>query len=859
MALLVGLWALALATPRRLPPARFYGSLILRSVSVACLVLAVAGVQLRREVDDLTTVFLLDGSDSVAPSARLQAETFVQEALQAMGPDDRAAVVLFGANALVERAPSGSERLSRISAVPVSTRTNIAEAIQLGLALFPADARKRLVLLSDGGENAGSAVAAARLAAARGVPIDVVDLALATGDPEAMVTRLLAPSRARAGQELALEAVVTSSVPQEVEVTLLSEAGPLETRRVSLGAGETRVSFTAPAAGNGFQRYSVQLAAPQDFQPVNNEAAALVQVQGPPRLLVVASDPAEAATLVAALAATRMLPEVVTPEAMPADLAGLGAYEAVVLVNTPARSLPVGAMAALPGYVRDLGKGLLMIGGDESYGVGGYGRTPVEEAMPVYMDVRDREERPDLALVFVIDKSGSMDSCHCSSPDRRAPITGANGYERKVDIAKEAVAQAVALLGEQDTVGVITFDRAAYDTLPATRGASIEEVVAALDPVQPRGSTNVGQGLRAAGTMLSQVDARLKHVILLTDGWGSGGSNLDLARELREQGVTLSVVAAGGGSAGYLEQVATTGGGRYYGVAQMADVPQIFVQETITTVGNYLVERPVTPVVVGDSPVLAGIDALPALYGFNGSTVKASARRVLETEDGEPLLATWQYGLGRSAAWLSDAKGQWASDWVGWAEFPRFATQLAEWVLPVRGGQQTVAEVALAGGETLVQLTVGAGAPAEGADLAVTASLIAPDGARTDLIMPQTGPGVYQGAVESPAAGTYVVQVAGRDGERILLQETVGLVVPYSPEYGGSQSNPALLLQLASLTGGAPLADAEAAFAPVGRGASSAREVGLPLLGLALMLLPLDILVRRWMWRAKPSTPPAKE
>ncbi|NTU86419.1 MAG: VWA domain-containing protein, partial [Chloroflexales bacterium] len=167
LVLLGALWALAIATPRRLPPARFYTSLALRTAIVACLVLAIAGAQIQRPVDDLTTVFLLDASDSIVPSARLQAETFVEEALRAMGPGDRAAVVLFGDNALVERAPSAATQLDRLSSVPVSTRTNIAEAIQLGLALFPADAQKRLVLLSDGGENTGSAVAAARIAAAR--------------------------------------------------------------------------------------------------------------------------------------------------------------------------------------------------------------------------------------------------------------------------------------------------------------------------------------------------------------------------------------------------------------------------------------------------------------------------------------------------------------------------------------------------------------------------------------------------------------------------------------------------------------------------------------------------------------------
>lgn len=841
----VGLiWAVALLTPRRLTPLRFWSSLALRTVIALALVLAVAGVQLVLPVDRLTTVFLLDGSDSLPPSTRAQAESFIQEALQVMPAGDRAAIVVFGGNALVERAPGEERRLGRISSVPIATRTNIEEAIQLGLALFPADAEKRLVLLSDGGENEGRASEAARLAAARGVPIDIVDLAITTSDAEALIARLEAPARVRDGQTATIVAAVESSVAQEAVVRLLGDGGVLSERRVALQPGANEIAFPVQVSGTGFQRFRVQVEPERDGRAQNNEVAALIQVQGPPRVLIVAADRAAAQPLVNALQATRIIPEILAPELMPTDLAGLSSYEAVLLVNTPARALPVGAMAALPAYVRDLGKGLAMIGGEESFGVGGYGRTPIEEAMPVYMDVRNREERPDLALVFVIDKSGSMDACHCASPDRgAAPLQSAG--TRKVDIAKEAVAQAAALLGPQDTLGIVSFDSRALQTLPPTTGATVEQVVEALAEVEPRGSTNVRAGLQEAEALLQGVDARLKHVILLTDGWGSGGDQRDVAERLRAQGVTLTVVAAGGGSADYLERLAMAGGGRYYPAQDMAEVPQIFVQETITTVGNYIIERPFTPVVVGESPVLSGLQGLPPLYGFNGSTLKDSARVVLETDDEQPLLATWQYGLGRSAAWLSDAQGKWASDWIRWEGFPRFASQFVGAVLPVQGGQEISAEMEVAGGETLVRLTTGAGQE----NLEVTATLIGTDGTRREVALPQVGPNTYQGRLESPAPGTYLVQISGAAGDRVVLQETAGLVVPYSSEYRGAQANQALLAELAAISGGASVNDAAAAFSRVDQGVTRAREIGLPLLLLALLLLPLDIALRRLMLR----------
>jgi Mg-chelatase subunit ChlD len=841
---LVGIIALTLLVPRRLEPWRFWTSLTLRAVITLALIFAAAGAQLVLPVRQMTTVFLLDGSDSLAPSARAQAETFIQEALQAMPRDDQAAIVVFGGNALVERAPSPERRLGRITSVPVATRTNLADAIQLGLALLPADSQKRLVLLSDGGENTGNALEAARIAVARNVPIDFVDLALTTSDAEALVAALEAPSSVRDGQQATLRAIVESNVAQNATVRLISDAGVLDERTVALDVGANIVEFSVVAEGSGFQRYRVQVQPERDGRAQNNEAAVLVQVEGPPRVLVVASNPIDADPLINALSASNVIAEQILPGAMPGDLATLSAYEAVVLVNVPARALPVSTMAALPKYVGDLGRGLLMIGGSDSFGVGGYGRTPIEEALPVYMDVRNREERPDLALVFVIDKSGSMDACHCNSPDRGNAQLGSVGT-RKVDIAKEAVAQAATLLSNRDHIGVVSFDSRAFQTLPATQGASVNSVIDALADVEPRGSTNVRAGLLEAQDMLNSVDARIKHMVLLTDGWGTGGDNVDLAEQLRAEGITLTVVAAGSGSADFLERLANAGGGRYYPAQDMAEVPQIFVQETITTVGNYIVERPFIPVSYGDSPILAGIGGLPPLYGFNGSTLKESARIVLGTDDNQPLLATWQYGLGRSAAWLSDTKGQWAIDWLGWDGFPRFSGQLVSSILPVRGSSETSADVTVASGETIIRLTTGP----EQQDLNVVATVIGGDGSRREVPLTQVGPNLYQGRTPNPSPGTYLVQIGGAQGERVVVQETAGMVVPYSAEYRSNQANPALLAELASLTSGSVLAAAADAFAPTERAVTRAREIGLPLLLLVLILLPLDIAVRRLMVR----------
>jgi uncharacterized membrane protein/NAD(P)H-hydrate repair Nnr-like enzyme with NAD(P)H-hydrate epimerase domain len=843
--LLVPLWWLALALPRRLPTWRFYTSLALRSTLILALVLALAGTQIVWPVNALTTVFVIDSSDSISPSMRGQAEAYIQESLATMDQGQQAAVVVFGENALVERAPSDDAFLGRISSVPVANRTNIGEALQLGLALFPADAQKRLVLLSDGGENSGDAQEAARLATARGIPVDIVDLSDSRTDAEVLVAELEAPDRVRDTQELTLVATVESNRAQAATVRLLSDQDVLAEQQVQLAEGSNRYSFTVPAEGQGFQRYRVQVEPAEDGRVQNNEATALVQVQGPPRVLLVEGQPQDATAFANALNAANITVETISPDRVPTDLSGLSAYEAVVLINVPARNLPVQTMAALPVYVRDLGRGLLMVGGEESYGVGGYGRTPIEEALPVYMDVRDREERPDLALAFVIDKSGSMDACHCAGPNRSSAQFQSG--ERKIDIAKEAVAQASTLLGPSDTLAIVAFDDGAQWVLPATEGPTGDQVITAVSNVEPRGSTNVRAGMRMAEEMLAQTDARIKHAIILTDGWGSGSDNVDLAQRMRDQGMTLTVVAAGSGSADYLERLAQAGGGRYYPAQDMSEVPQIFLQETITAVGNYIIEEPTLPAQAADSPVLTGLDAgLPTLYGYNGTTIKETARQVLVAPDETPLLATWQYGLGRSIAWTSDVKAKWASDWVTWAEFPRFASQMLDWVLPAETDQGVSTNIQVQGASTdiVVNLENEAGMPRENVDLSAT--LIGSDGSRQQVTLEQVAPGEYRGSVSSPLPGTYLVQLAGETDGRAVVQEVAGMVVPYSAEYRQDQPDPALLAALREETGGSDISgDPAAAFAPTSERVVSAREIGLPLLWLALILLPLDIGLRR--------------
>jgi Mg-chelatase subunit ChlD/uncharacterized membrane protein len=840
---------LAWIGPRRPTRARFWGGLVLRVVILSLIVLALAGIQLRLRADSLTAVFVLDVSDSIDADARKSGETFIQEAIEAMPAGDRAAIVVFGEDALVERLASEEAALSQIASVPITTRTDIAEALQLALALFPNEGAKRLVLLSDGRENIGRALEQAELAAAHHVQLTYHALSVREGEAEVLIESLVSPADVRQGQDFNLAVVVHSTQSMSADLRVYGDGVLIQAQEVKLAEGNNHFTIPLEADQSGFRRFRAQIVPDDDTRLQNNESSAFTVVHGPPHVLIVEGSPGEGVNLAEALRAAQAEVTLLPPENMPTTLPALASYEAIVLANVPAMALPQMAMDTLPVYVHDLGKGLLMTGGDQSFGAGGYLRTELEKALPVYMDVRTKEEQANLALVMAIDSSGSMGRCHCDDPDLNQTYVRQEVGQPKVDIAKEAIMRAASALSEEDYMGVVTFDDAAHWQLEIGPLLDYVKLENSIGGIQAFGATNIRSGVEAAAAAIQAVDARRKHIILMTDGWVHEGELVQLIEEMHAQGITLSVVAAGGGSAEYLSELALVGGGAFYPAVDILRVPDFFLKETVQAVGEYIIEEPFFPLPAVPSPVLQGLDStdLPLLLGYNGTTPKTTARMDLLTPRGDPLLATWQHGLGRAAVWTSDLKGQWGSRWVGWEGFPRFSSQLISWLLPAPQIEGLTTQVELENGKAVVQLEALDEYNRPRNFLTAQATIIDPDLNPLTIDLSQVGPGKYEAQVDASQPGSYLIRLGVNEGDQSLGQETSGLVVPYSPEYrvGGVQTS--FLRELAAITGGTELSSVLDVFEKNIPSSDYAREIWRPLLLLVALLFPLDVAVRRVM------------
>lgn len=836
-------------------------SLALRLVIVLCLVLALAGLELRRSGSELAVVFLVDVSDSMSEEATAAEMAYVREALEGMGPDDQAAVVLFGADALVERPMLPGGELGRVTSAPIRTQTDLAEAIRLGLALFPSEAARRMVILSDGAQTTGDALKAAESAAAAGVQILVVPFAIEPG-AEAIVTDIEAPASLRPGEQFDLNVSVQASQPTRATLRVLADGEILYEQPHDLRRGAQTFSLPLQIEQDNiasYVRYQVEIIPQDDTFYQNNRLYAFSKIEGPPRILMSAVPPGEVlpggaarpdehSTLRAALQAAGYAVDFVPPGRLPADLTGLAAYNALVLVNVPARILSNRQMETIQAYVRDLGGGLLVVGGPTSYGVGGYFETPLEAALPVNMQIQDEQRRPSLAIVFIIDHSGSMSET--------------SGGESKLELAKEAAARSVDLLFPTDRVGVIQFDDAAAWVVPMTDLNSPESVKSAIGSIRIGGGTDILAGLQAMERVLPNDPATVKHVVLLTDGGADPSGIPELVQKLyTENGITLSTVAVGRDAAPFLKDLAELGGGRYHFTTDPASIPSIFTEETTLAARAYIEEGLFSPELVNTSPILSGIEGLPPLYGYVASSPKALAQVILEARPldsggkpleprrGDPVLAVWQYGLGRSAAFTSDATGRWGRDWAAWPGYATFWAQTVRYILGEMSAARLQMNVQLRG-ET-AQVILEARSP-DGDFLngyEVRANVAAPEGGTQTLTLRQTAPGRYEAEFQPAGPGVYLFRF---DASSKPLEseggvaETLGWALPYSPEYRDTKPNPDLLMRLAAQTGGNVVsANAAEVFKHDLKAARASRPLWPWLMALAAFLLPLDVAARR--------------
>jgi Ca-activated chloride channel homolog len=555
----------------------------------------------------------------------------------------------------------------------------------------------------------------------------------------------------------------------------------------------------------------------------------------------VSKDPEADAHLAQALRDGHIQVDSAGPAGVPLDIGEAVQYDAILFSNVPAMGMRTEQMELIRAACRDLGVGFAMIGGDDSFGLGGYYKTAVEDTLPVSMDITHKEHFPATSLVIGVDTSGSMGAME--------------GNRTKQEIANQAAGLAAELLTARDELCVFGSEDTSGEVLPLEHVTDIPEAQRKISRLQPGGGgIYVRRSLQRAYDILNnKAEGQIKHVIILADGsdCDEQDGSVDLARRMfAEHNITTTMVSLGNGPhTPFQKDVADAGGGRLYVAERMEDVPRIYTKETLLVARSLMCEEPFLPNVDASAPPLKGIDwsTAPPLLGYVGTSEKPTAQVFMRTHKDDPLFASWQFGLGRSIAFTSDAQNRWAAEWIGWPAYGKFWQQSTRWALRSISEGMFDATVQIERGEGTISVEALGGSDEFLNNLDIRARLVTPDNEGHDLRLEQIAPGRYQQEFAAQATGAYMANLTYEMPDGTKESQTAGAVVPYPEEYRQLTTDDFLLTRVAETSGG-ETRDVEGMQSLYEQARASVRTptpIWPQLLILAVILMPLDVAIRR--------------
>ncbi len=789
-------WRLSLL-PTRMSRARRALVWFLTTVAALAAALCVGEPELGKPLDRMTILLLIDRSRSIdlVPGADERIASELRVAEKGMHDDDRIGTVVFAADAVTEDPPRPKSDLPPPQRVELGRDgTNLEAAIRRALAELPSDTAPRLVLVTDGVQTRGDALGAAAAAVAADVPIDIVPLDQKTF-PDVRVVSVRAPSYANENEPMDIRVVTASAQEADVEVRVKRDGELIHSGAVHVASGEDVLRLREIASEPGLHRYDVEVTAKDpalDGSPEDNVGSTFVKVRGPALALILEGDPGKGAPIAGALQSVGFHTVEKGATAVPADVGGFAGYDLVVLSDIRASDLATTQIDAIASYTRDLGGGLILMGGDRSMGPGGYARTPIEEVSPVSFDLKEEKRRASLAEVIAIDYSGSM---------------GATvGGQTKLALANEAAAKSASLLGPGDRLGVEHVDTVATWTIPISPVTDANAMGARIRATQlGGGGIYTDLALREGYAALEKESVNLKHMLLFADG--SDAEQLSGCRALvtaaAGKGITTSVISLGKGpDSPELEVLSKLGSGRFYLVDDATKLPAVFTQETILAAKSSIHEEDFKISVGTTGPATRNVEFkdAPVLHGYVVAVPKPRATVHLGGPEDDPILATWSVGIGRSAAFMSDFKDRWGSSWIKWPGGVKMFGQLGRDVARKADDPRVRLESDASGGELHVRADVVGDDGRTQTFRRLTVHVAGPDGFARDVSLEAIGAGRYGATIPLSRPGTYVATAKDEmSGEAV---GTTGAVLGAGEELRPTGTDRVLLARIATMSGG---------------------------------------------------------
>lgn len=833
-------------------------ALLVRSLSIIFLVLILAEVQWQDEQDKLEVAFVLDRSRSVPEDTRSASLVAFNKINEKMDRHDLSRLIVFGKDAATEQEiTEPGESIKRIQSLVGTDQSNIARALDSAINSFSPGVKKRIVLFSDGNQTTGDFIALASRAREKGIVVDVVPLSYKL-TKEIFVEKVVLPKNVKLNAPYAIRVVVRSLTTTKAVLELYEGGQRIAARRLALKPGVTVETFTRVLTKPGFYNVRALLKPMKDGDELyqNNKAFAYVYAKGESKILYVEGQDFEdqkSPHFKTALANVGINFKTVVPAEVPRDENVLQQYDAIILDDVAKYELTLKQQGAIARAVKNIGLGLVMIGGPKSFGAGSWqdppgaapdvetDRYPVERALPVKMEPKQKTVIPTGALAII------MHSCE---------FPQGNDWGRKVTM------KAIQTLSAKDYVGVVYYGMSGSEwRFPMQRAANKNALKRRIQNMEPGDMPDFDSSMRMAVNGLLKVKVSMRHMIILSDGDPSPPAP-GLLKTCRDNKITITTICIQphGGKQGsevaLMKRIATSTGGKFYYLTSPKALPKIFIKETKRVARPLIRNIEFVPRVALKSPIIKGFNKLPKLYGHVMTAPKATASVILNTpeKDTQPILVAWRYGVGKSIAFTSDVKPRWSGAWIQSPVYSAFWGQLVRWVSKdVEDSTFQVATKVV--GDTGKIVVDAVDEDGEFIDkLTIKGVVTTPDGKEQVVELEQAAPGRYKGEFKVGEVGNYTISLLSKDGEdSVAKAATSGLVFPYSDEFKKTQSNELILNEFAKLTKGriVTLEDALKGEGDFFNHDLNIEESLVPrwefLMILLLCLFPLDVFIRRVM------------
>jgi Mg-chelatase subunit ChlD len=645
----------------------------LRGALLLALLLGLAGVAIEWESSAGMIVVVADRSRSMPAGSDDAVKELVKLMQRQQNEQQRLAVVPFGEQAGAVLLRPG-ETFPGFTDVMPGHGSDLAGGLERALSLVPQNTPARILIVSDGQWTGRSPVAEAYQAATRRISMDYRhQQRVLAGD--LAVARVSPPVSVAPREEFILTAWIHSPVAQKVEFEFVRGDQVREKGAREVEAGLTRVVFRDRALTPGTLSYEVRvLGTVKDPVPENNRARCLIPCVGPKQVRLVSG--AKESRFAELLAKTGLDLVVAPAKGSDWSVEALNDCSTVILENLPADHIGPHGMRNLAAWVRELGGGLVVTGGKRSFGAGGYYKSPLEPVLPVSMELRSEHRKLSLAIVVVLDRSGSM----------AMPVAGG---KKKIDLANMATVQVLDLLNPMDEFGTIAVDSSAHTVLNL---CSVDEAKARRNEIlrieSMGGGIFVYEALAAAFNMLLKAKAQNRHIVLFADAADAEqpGEFRSLLNHCLDQNITVSVIGLGrenDSDAELLREVARRGRGQVYFSEDAHDLPRLFAQDTFVVARSTFIEGPAKVHATPGMMALLGTGyAFPLpIGGYNLCYLRNGAFLGAEAEDEfkGPLVAAWNAGLGKTACYLGEADGAFTGGIAQWDQLGAFFSSLVRW------------------------------------------------------------------------------------------------------------------------------------------------------------------------------------